>query len=36
MSDGIVASLRTPLRGRADFGEVLAGSWSNLSAADLA
>jgi formylmethanofuran dehydrogenase subunit C len=36
VSDGIVASLRTPLRGRADFGEILAGSWSNLSVADLA
>jgi formylmethanofuran dehydrogenase subunit C len=36
VSDGIVASLRSPLRGRADFGEVLAGSWGGLSAADLA
>ncbi|HEY7612995.1 MAG TPA: hypothetical protein VH764_08365 [Gemmatimonadales bacterium] len=36
MSDGVVASLRTPLGGRADFGEVLAGSWSELSARDLA
>jgi formylmethanofuran dehydrogenase subunit C len=36
VSDGIVASLRIPLPGRADFGEVLAGSWSGLSAADLA
>jgi formylmethanofuran dehydrogenase subunit C len=36
VSDGIIASLRSPLRGRADFGEVLAGSWSGLPAADLA
>jgi len=35
VSDGIVARLRAPLRGRVDFGEVLAGSWSGLSAADL-
>ena len=36
MSDGLVAGLRSPFRGRADFGEVLAGSWAALSAADLA
>lgn len=36
MSDGIVARPRSPLRGRADFGAVLAGSWAGLPAADLA
>jgi formylmethanofuran dehydrogenase subunit C len=36
VSDGLVASLRAPIRGRADFGEVLAGSWSALSALELA
>ena len=36
MSDGLVASLRAPIRGRADFGAVLAGSWSALSPAELA
>ncbi|HEU4525476.1 MAG TPA: formylmethanofuran dehydrogenase subunit C [Gemmatimonadales bacterium] len=36
MSDGLVATLRAPIRGRADFAEVLAGSWTALSAADLA
>jgi formylmethanofuran dehydrogenase subunit C len=36
VSDGIVASLRAPIRGRADFGAVLAGSWSALSAVELA
>jgi formylmethanofuran dehydrogenase subunit C len=36
VSDGILARLRTPLPGRADFGEVLAGSWSSLPAAELA
>jgi formylmethanofuran dehydrogenase subunit C len=36
VSDAIVASLRAPIRGRADFGEVLAGSWTGLSAGDLA
>jgi formylmethanofuran dehydrogenase subunit C len=36
VSDGIVASLRTPLGGRADFGEVLAGRWGALGAAELA
>jgi formylmethanofuran dehydrogenase subunit C len=35
VSEGIVASLRTPIRGRADFGEVLTGSWGGLSLADL-
>ena len=36
MSDGLIATLRGPIRGRADFGQVLAGSWGALSAADLA
>ena len=36
MSDGIVASLRAPIGGRADFGEVLAGTWAALPPADLA
>jgi formylmethanofuran dehydrogenase subunit C len=36
VSDGIVASLHVPLRGRADLGEVLLGSWTAHSAADLA
>ena len=36
MSGGIVASLRAPIRGRADFGEVLAGDWTALPAAELA
>lgn len=36
MSEGIVASLRSPIGGRADFGEVLAGSWTGLPAAELA
>ena len=36
MSDGLVAALRAPIRGRADFGGVLTGSWSALSAAELA
>jgi formylmethanofuran dehydrogenase subunit C len=36
VSEGIVASLRAPLRGRADFGEVLAGKWSGLAPAALA
>lgn len=36
MSDGIVASLRAPIRGRADFGQVLAGSWTGLPPVELA
>jgi formylmethanofuran dehydrogenase subunit C len=36
VSGGLVATLRAPIRGRADFGEVLTGSWSALSAAELA
>jgi formylmethanofuran dehydrogenase subunit C len=36
VSDGLVASLRAPIRGRADFGEVLAGNWSALPAIELA
>jgi formylmethanofuran dehydrogenase subunit C len=36
VSDGLVATLRAPIRGRADLGEVLAGSWTALPAADLA
>ncbi len=36
MSDGLVATLRAPIRGRADFAEVLTGSWSALSATELA
>ena len=36
MSDGLVARLRTPLKQRADFTDVLAGSWSSLSTRELA
>ena len=36
MSPGIVASLRAPRRGRADFGEVLAGKWGGLAPEALA
>jgi formylmethanofuran dehydrogenase subunit C len=36
VSDGLVASLRAPIQGRADFGAVLAGSWSGLAPAELA
>jgi formylmethanofuran dehydrogenase subunit C len=36
VSDGIVASLRASIRGRADLGEVLAGDWTALPAAELA
>ena len=36
MSDGLVATLRGPIRGRADFGQILAGGWGALSAADFA
>ncbi len=36
MSEGIVAGLRAPMRGRADLGEVLAGSWSGLAPVELA
>lgn len=36
MSAGLLARLRAPLARAADFGEVLAGSWSALPAADLA
>jgi formylmethanofuran dehydrogenase subunit C len=36
VSGGIVASLRTAIPGRMDLGEVLAGSWTGASAADLA
>jgi formylmethanofuran dehydrogenase subunit C len=36
VSDGIVARLRSPLQQRADFTDVLAGSWSSLSSRDLA
>ncbi len=33
---GLVARLTAPLRQRADFSEVLAGAWANLSAGELA
>jgi formylmethanofuran dehydrogenase subunit C len=36
VSDGLVATLRGPIRGRADFGEVLTGTWSGLTATELA
>ena len=36
MSDGITARLRQPLQTRADLGAVLSGSWSGLTAAELA
>ncbi len=36
MSDGVIARLRAPLRGRADLGEVLSTGWTSLTAADLA
>jgi formylmethanofuran dehydrogenase subunit C len=36
VSDGIGARLRKPLQRRADLGAVLAGSWSGLTAAELA
>jgi formylmethanofuran dehydrogenase subunit C len=36
VSDGLVATLKAPIRGRADFGEVLAGSWGAVSAGELA
>lgn len=36
MSGGLVARLKAQLRQRADFSEVLAGSWSALSADELA
>ncbi len=36
MSGGLVARLKTPLRQRADLSEVLTGSWTALSAAELA
>jgi formylmethanofuran dehydrogenase subunit C len=36
VSDGIVASLRVSIRGRADFGGVLAGSWGALPATAIA
>ena len=35
MSGGLVASLRAPLRQRADFSEVLTGSWTALSGSEL-
>ncbi len=35
MSGGLVARLRDPLRQRADFSEVLAGSWTALSQSEL-
>lgn len=35
MSDGLVASLRAPIPGRADLGRVLAGSWATLPPAEL-
>jgi formylmethanofuran dehydrogenase subunit C len=36
VSDGIVASLKAPIRGRADFGQVLAGAWTTLPPGELA
>jgi formylmethanofuran dehydrogenase subunit C len=36
VSDGLVARLRSPLQHRADFGDVLAGSWPSLSSRELA
>ncbi len=36
MSDGVAARLRTSLRQRADFADVLAGSWASLSSRELA
>jgi formylmethanofuran dehydrogenase subunit C len=36
VSGGLVARLKTPLRQRADFSEVLAGSWVTLPAGELA
>ena len=36
MSAGLSARLRKPLRSRADLGAVLAGTWSGLSAAEVA
>jgi formylmethanofuran dehydrogenase subunit C len=36
VSDGIGARLRKPLEARADLGAVLAGSWSGLTAAEVA
>ena len=36
MSTGLVARLKAPLRQRADFSHVLAGSWTTLSARELA
>ena len=36
MTDGLVAKLKEPLRQRVDLGEVLAGSWTSLSASELA
>ena len=36
MSDGLVAVLRAPIRGRADLGDAFAGGWAALSAAELA
>ncbi len=35
MSGGVVARLKEPLRQRADFSQVLAGSWATLSASEL-
>jgi formylmethanofuran dehydrogenase subunit C len=35
MSGGLVARLRAPLRQRADFSEILAGSWTALSPSEL-
>ena len=36
MSTGLVARLKAPLRQRADFSRVLVGSWTTLSAGELA
>jgi len=36
VSDGLIARLRAPLRGRADLGEILSTGWTSLKAAELA
>jgi formylmethanofuran dehydrogenase subunit C len=36
VSDGLIARLRAPLHQRADFADVLAGSWGSLSSRELA
>ena len=36
MSEGLIARLRAPLRGRADLSEILSTGWTSLKAAELA